>query len=315
MKKILLLFSLILTTSLFAQADISGFVTQSDSKKTKVNLIQINEAKNNAITATKIVDSAIIDNNGFFRINKKILNHSRFYYLSVGEKNKFITSKKFLLGNNDSIFFEKSIPLLSKFKTTSLSDKEWRKLIAFEEKIDKKKKYLEEVRAYTKDSLQILAVKLISLKTLDKKHLLEKDIALNKNYYAALLQEFQESNINPEEYLFFELKLAQFQIQKVEENYTISKSMNVILGLFIIGILFFMYRTKNRKTELTTLSKQELAIKKLILQQKSNKEIATELFISVSTVKTHITNLYKKLHVVNRSELQLKFKNSTGTST
>lgn len=63
------------------------------------------------------------------------------------------------------------------------------------------------------------------------------------------------------------------------------------------------------------LSNQELAIKNLILEKKSNKEIATELFISVSTVKTHITNLYKKLEVVNRTDLLTRFKNSTGTST
>jgi transcriptional antiterminator len=50
-------------------------------------------------------------------------------------------------------------------------------------------------------------------------------------------------------------------------------------------------------------------------KKKSNKEIATELFISVSTVKTHITNIYKKLAVVNRTELVTRFTNSTGTST
>ncbi|HIN98295.1 MAG TPA: LuxR family transcriptional regulator, partial [Flavobacteriaceae bacterium] len=42
----------------------------------------------------------------------------------------------------------------------------------------------------------------------------------------------------------------------------------------------------------------------LILDQKSNKEIATELFVSVSTVKTHINNIYKKLGVSSRDEVK-----------
>ena len=37
---------------------------------------------------------------------------------------------------------------------------------------------------------------------------------------------------------------------------------------------------------------------------KTNKEIGSELFISVSTVKTHINNLYKKLNVTSRDEVK-----------
>ncbi|MDM1071348.1 response regulator transcription factor [Empedobacter brevis] len=58
-----------------------------------------------------------------------------------------------------------------------------------------------------------------------------------------------------------------------------------------------------------TLTNQEEKIAKLILEHKSNKEIADELFISLSTVKTHIRNLYAKLNVSNRQELADKFKN------
>ncbi|HDZ13708.1 MAG TPA: response regulator transcription factor [Pricia sp.] len=37
------------------------------------------------------------------------------------------------------------------------------------------------------------------------------------------------------------------------------------------------------------------------------KEIANELFISLSTVKTHITNIYGKLKVSGRQELLRRF--------
>jgi DNA-binding NarL/FixJ family response regulator len=53
----------------------------------------------------------------------------------------------------------------------------------------------------------------------------------------------------------------------------------------------------------------------MIIEGKSNKEIAKELFISLSTVKTHITNIYKKLNLSNRSDLIYKFKNRPRTST
>ena len=54
-----------------------------------------------------------------------------------------------------------------------------------------------------------------------------------------------------------------------------------------------------------------------ILLDKSNKEIADALFVSVSTVKTHINNLYKKLEVTDRDTLKSLFKNkiTPGTST
>jgi DNA-binding NarL/FixJ family response regulator len=34
----------------------------------------------------------------------------------------------------------------------------------------------------------------------------------------------------------------------------------------------------------------------------SNKQIAAELFITEQTVKFHLTNIYRKLHVANRTE-------------
>ena len=301
----------------FSQSDISGYIPiENTGKKVAiVNLIQLNEETSELKESTKIIASSATDAKGYFHFSKNLPYQSRFYYVSVSQKDSTIRSKKFLLGNEDSIFFKKSAPPLNKYKSTSLSDTEWRKFKIFQNKINKKKKFLEEIRAYSKDSLQILAVKLVSIRELEKKQLLDKDIALNKVYYALLLKELKESDMNPVEYLFFELKLAKFKIKNVEESYSISKSLNFMLGFLILGMLFFVYRSRTSKQTTAVLSKQELAIKNLILEKKSNKEIATELFISVSTVKTHITNLYKKLAVVNRTELVTRFTNSKGTST
>ena len=50
-------------------------------------------------------------------------------------------------------------------------------------------------------------------------------------------------------------------------------------------------------------AEQEEKILNLLLANKSNKEIAEVLFVSVSTVKTHVNNVYKKLNVQSRNEV------------
>jgi DNA-binding NarL/FixJ family response regulator len=51
------------------------------------------------------------------------------------------------------------------------------------------------------------------------------------------------------------------------------------------------------------LSKRELDIARAIATGRTNQEIAAELFISLSTVKTHITRIQDKLGVRNRVEI------------
>jgi NarL family two-component system response regulator LiaR len=50
------------------------------------------------------------------------------------------------------------------------------------------------------------------------------------------------------------------------------------------------------------LSKRELEILNLMAQGHSNEEIATTLFVSLSTVKTHNQNLFAKLDVKRRTQ-------------
>jgi LuxR family maltose regulon positive regulatory protein len=50
------------------------------------------------------------------------------------------------------------------------------------------------------------------------------------------------------------------------------------------------------------LSERELEVLQLIAAGKSNRRIASELFVSVGTVKTHINNLYRKLDAHSRTQ-------------
>ncbi|MBE7382795.1 MAG: response regulator transcription factor [Leptolyngbya sp. SIO1E4] len=64
----------------------------------------------------------------------------------------------------------------------------------------------------------------------------------------------------------------------------------------VIGHLQYTHPT----TPAIDLSNRELDILRLIVDGKSNPEIASELFLSVSTVKTHLRNIMNKLSVDDR---------------
>jgi len=49
-------------------------------------------------------------------------------------------------------------------------------------------------------------------------------------------------------------------------------------------------------------SGRELEILRLVAAGKSNRQIASELFVSVGTVKTHLNNLYRKLDARSRTQ-------------
>jgi len=61
--------------------------------------------------------------------------------------------------------------------------------------------------------------------------------------------------------------------------------------------------TAQPTTELPeALSERELEVLQLIAAGKSNRRIASELFVSVGTVKTHVNNLYRKLDAHSRTQ-------------
>jgi len=59
-----------------------------------------------------------------------------------------------------------------------------------------------------------------------------------------------------------------------------------------------------------TLSERELDVFMLLLEGKTNKTIADELFVSVNTVKFHLQNIYVKLDVDNRTDAILSVSNN-----
>lgn len=326
--KIVFLLFILVGFQLCGQTAISGhFDVDQISSDDEIHLTQIAlEDIPNYEKAKKIAVTQI-DKNGFFQFKRnEIAQKNAIYRLYVNRFEKALkdtlqVEQVFLLSNTDSIKFKKSKIPLSVYSNTNKGDIEWQNLRRFEKqlrKTDYKKEdslsdqYTGKLKTYAKDSLQILIVKLIGIKQLDNKSLLEKDILKNTDYYVTLLAELKASDIQRSEYLFLENKLAFLTTEVAQNKYATSKMVIVFLGLAIVGLVFFVFKLQKKegKTVVLDLSKQEKNIQGLILQGKTNKEIANELFISLSTVKTHITNIYNKLQVSNRKELVQKAQNS-----
>ena len=61
----------------------------------------------------------------------------------------------------------------------------------------------------------------------------------------------------------------------------------------------------NEKPTTDPLTERELEVLRLISQGLSNKEIASKLFISEWTVRTHVSNVLSKLHLASRTQAAL----------
>ncbi|WP_036380032.1 response regulator transcription factor [Muricauda sp. MAR_2010_75] len=83
--------------------------------------------------------------------------------------------------------------------------------------------------------------------------------------------------------------------------------LSLLANVYLLSMQKLNVKIKARSLR-NKLTPQEQKIVNRILQEKSNKEIAAELFVSLSTVKTHINNLYKKLEVSSREEIVYLFK-------
>src|SRR6185503_2929727 len=65
-------------------------------------------------------------------------------------------------------------------------------------------------------------------------------------------------------------------------------------------------RTRPGRTDgkrLESLTERELQVARLVVDRKTNQQIAAELFLSQKTVETHLRNIFRKVGVSSRVEL------------
>ncbi len=155
----------------------------------------------------------------------------------------------------------------------------------------------------------LLSIKLDSIKKLHQEKLLRKDVLKNTTYYTNFLKDLKSSSITSDQYIFLENELLKISIVKANKKFRFTSYISALLILIIGLLIVYILKNIKRKTlTVTDLTKQEITIKKLIIDGKTNKEIANELHISLNTVKTHISNIYQKLNISNRRDLIISFK-------
>lgn len=126
-----------------------------------------------------------------------------------------------------------------------------------------------------------------------------------KNYYPNAPYTQQYTN---------ELEADRYMLSAASGNTAFSWSiyLYIILALSLLtnSVLFYRsWQAKQTKTKTlkAKLSKQEQVVLEHLLENKTNKDIAESLFLSVSTVKSHTNNIYKKLNVQSRYEAKSLF--------
>jgi len=77
-----------------------------------------------------------------------------------------------------------------------------------------------------------------------------------------------------------------------------------------LGLLKTGFSGDQNKTLLNVLSRREQDVLQLLVEGLEYKQIAEKLFISPATVRTHIANIYQKLHVNSKAQaIMLAYKN------
>ena len=128
----------------------------------------------------------------------------------------------------------------------------------------------------------------------------------NSNYYSKLNDKLHKEYHNKLSDDFNnDLQTDLFKLNKTKPNYWLYL-LFIALSTSLFFNFWFWYRKRRKQKTIdykTVLTKQELKIFTEIQNGLSNKEIADKLFISLSTVKTHINNIYSKLKISSRKEI------------
>jgi DNA-binding CsgD family transcriptional regulator len=145
---------------------------------------------------------------------------------------------------------------------------------------------------------------LVSLYALYKSKF-EKNYSVNQQFYKNFLTKWKKEHSSY--FIEFRKKIPQ------SDGFG-AKLVFLLCGVFLIAgflaYIFYFRLSKKDDNPLRDLSVQERKIFALIMEGKSNKEISDILAIGLSTVKSHVNNIYSKLGINSRKDaLNLKMGN------
>lgn len=143
-----------------------------------------------------------------------------------------------------------------------------------------------------------------------------KESTYYKELLERLLEKYPKSNYS--ELLVSELKADNYYALKESDSEFLWWRVGLPIVLLVSLLLNFKFYLKKKQVSdktITTiadykkvLTSQEQKVFELMHEGKANKEIADELFVSLSTIKTHINRIYAKLTISSRAEIKQFFK-------
>lgn len=330
----------------FGQYKISGYVESYPRKTVYLSLLKYDEET--LINNDQILFSTNTDSSGYFeftgqllsardklyRIHANLTDANGLQLMSDEQVNNF---QNFIFSNDDTVFFEKvADKWFQKNTNTNLADAEWRKLNRYERAFSGRynistneeairqvqQDLLQKIKNYTLDSLKSPLVMLLAFSDIENRSdELKADFEKEPEFYYQLQEKLQDHYAGASYYLQYQSRLSDLSHDLIQKQYHFHRILNYILGGVVVGLIVLVIILAKKKVGYTLeesvemrsiLTNQEERIAQLIGENRSNKEIAEELFISLSTVKTHIRNLYAKLGVNDRQQLMHKFKKSSG---
>lgn len=139
----------------------------------------------------------------------------------------------------------------------------------------------------------------------------QMDITAFPDAFDKVVNELKKSSVRPTYHSTLNEVVQLYSYRSLEERLNGWKYLAIAAILLnMIGVALYLKKRKAKSSSsLSALTKKETEVLTLIKAQKTNKEIAAELFVSEATIKTHINNVYRKLQVNSRQEA-LRYLNS-----
>ena len=327
----------------YAQYSISGYLdTPKKNKRVYLSLLEFDGV--NGISPDQILTSTVTDSLGYFSFEGSLLSDKHALYRIYANLDEDVEGVQkydmedlknfhnFIFSNNDTIVFKRNSKFwFSSNNNTNPIDKEWNAYGSYAEKLrlelldfnnekiikQSTQQFLGELKSYVITKKTHPLTSLVLLGSLPKSAI-KKDLSDDAEFYDELQSNLNDYYKNSSYAIQYKNLLTDLYKSETQEELSFFKKLSyglVSLCLLFLGAMIFLSIKLKQARNIQpvpidfSLTTQEEKVAELMLDNKTNKEIASELFISLNTVKTHIRNLYAKLEVRNRTEFMDKFKN------
>ena len=124
----------------------------------------------------------------------------------------------------------------------------------------------------------------------------ESNYNIHQNFYEDYLEKWDDNQTS-----YFKTFRQELPLKQSSDNLYrfIIGGLAIMIG---IGIGRLKFTSRSKRSPLQTLTVQERKIFNLIRQGVSNQDISNECHIGLSTVKSHVSNIYTKLKIKSRKE-------------